>query len=160
MNALEPLFVSPWYWLIGGLIVAGLEILVPGVFLLWIGLGAMIVGLFLVVLPDLSLSAQLLLFAVTMLASIGLGFVLQRRSGHSAGAEAINQELRALVGRRCEAATDFVGGRGRIRLGDTTYGAESAEDIKAGQMVIVFAITNGMLMVTGHEEVAEIAPPA
>lgn len=148
MSGLESLFVSPWYWLIGGLVIAGLEVLVAGVFLLWIGLGAMIVGGLLLLMPGLSLTAQLLIFAVTMLGSIGLGFVIQRRSGADSGAEEINHELHALRGRRCEVASSFVGGRGRIRVGDTTYAAESEGEIRAGEIVeIVSAESSGIRVI-------------
>lgn len=135
MGGLENLFVSPWYWLIGGLIIAGLEVVVAGVFLLWIGLGAMLVGLLLLLLPGLPFAVQLLIFAVAMLGSIGLGFFIQRRSGPSTSAQEMNRELTGLVGRHCEAATDFAAGRGRIRVGDTTYGALGEDAIRAGEIV-------------------------
>lgn len=135
MDGLQELFVSPWYWLIGGLIIAGLELLAAGVFLLWIGLGAMIVGLVLMLMPGLPFAAQLLVFALSMLGSIGLGFYIQRRSGPVSAEQEVNQELAGMVGRRCEAATDFAAGRGRIRVGDTTYGALGDDAIRAGDIV-------------------------
>ena len=138
MSGLEEFFVSPWYWLIGGLVVAGLELVVAGVFLLWIGIGAMIVGVALMLLPGMSTTSQLLVFACAMLGAIGLGFLIQRRSGEPE-ADEINQELHALLGRQVEAATDFVAGRGRIRVGDTTYGALGADDIRAGEIVEIVA---------------------
>jgi len=159
MSGLESLFVSPWYWLIGGLVVAGLEMVVAGVFLLWIGLGAMIVGVLLLLMPDLSLTAQLLVFAVTMLASIGLGFVIQKRSGRDSGAAEINQELHGLVGRRCEVASDFMAGRGRIRVGDTTYAALGEGEIRAGEIVeIVSAGPAGIRVI--RAPAAEARPQA
>ena len=36
--------LGPWSWWIVGLVFLGLEILIPGVFLLWIGLAAIVVG--------------------------------------------------------------------------------------------------------------------
>lgn len=139
MSGLEGLFVSPWYWLVGGLVVAGLEIVVAGVFLLWIGLGAMMVGILLLLLPGMPFALQLLLFAVTMLSSVALGFFVQRRGGASVGAGELNHELQALIGRRCEAATDFTAGRGRIRVGDTTYSALGGDDILAGEFVEILS---------------------
>lgn len=147
MSGLENLFLSPWYWLIGGLIVAGLEIVVAGVFLLWIGLGAMLVGLLLLLVPGMSLTTQLLLFAVTMFASIGLGFIIQRRSGESSDAQGMNQELQALVGRHCEAASDFATGRGRIRVGDTTYAALGDAGIRAGELVQIVSAESAAITV-------------
>ena len=36
--------LGPWNWLIFGLILMGLELLAPGVFLFWLGLAAFLVG--------------------------------------------------------------------------------------------------------------------
>ena len=140
MNALETLFVSPWPWVIVGAILIGLEIVAPGVFLLWIGLGAVIVGLSVLVAPELALAWQLLVFAVAMLGSIGIGFAIQRKSRISTTATTLNRELDALIGRQVEAIEAFSGGRGRIRVGDTSYKAESDAPVAAGSR----------LRITGH----------
>ena len=61
--------LGPWTWWIAGLVFLGLEILVPGVFLLWIGLAAIVVGAlsFLFWGTDVwSWQLQLLLFAVLL----------------------------------------------------------------------------------------------
>lgn len=141
MNALEPLFVSPWPWVIVGAILVGLEIVAPGVFLLWIGLGAVIVGLSVLIAPELPMAWQLLVFAVAMLGSIGIGFAIQRRSRISATATTLNRELDALIGRHVEAIDDFSGGQGRIRVGDTSYNAESDTPVAAGSRLRITAQT-------------------
>jgi len=138
---------SPWSWFIGGLILAGLEILAPGIYLLWIGLGAIIVGLVLALVPDLAISWQLVLFALLMLCSISLGFVVQRR-GTAHPAERINEELQGLIGKHYLAATDFRAGEGRIHVADTTYGAISDEGIKAGEVVRAVRLVEGKIQVT------------
>ncbi|HVL57206.1 MAG TPA: NfeD family protein [Burkholderiaceae bacterium] len=131
---------SPWLWLILGAVLAALEIVAPGVYLLWIGLGAIIVGLSLAVAPELPLSWQALIFAVAMLGSLSLGFWLQRRSRPPAQHDLLNKETQQLVGRRFRAITDFELGRGRIEVGDTSYAAVSVEPIRAGETVEVIAI--------------------
>lgn len=147
MSSLEQAFALPWLWLVAGLIVAGMEIVLPGVMMLWAGLGAMLVGVLLLLLPDLPLAAQFIVFAVTMLASISLGFAVQRRGERDPAKTPVNQELQDLVGQRCEAATDFDTGRGRIRVRDTTYGAKGADEIRAGDIVVITAIEEGGLVV-------------
>lgn len=146
--SLEQLFVSPWYWIIAGTLLMGLEILVPGVFVLWIGLGALVVGIVLALFPEASLAWQLVLFAVAMLASIGTGFLIQRR-GHSASdaANALNQERNAMCGNSYAAIDDFSGGRGRIRVGDGSYAAVSDDAVRAGEIVTVTAIEDGRMVV-------------
>ena len=136
----------PWLWFIGGLLLIGGEIVLPGVYLLWIGLGALVVGVLVAVFPDLGLTWQLVSFALAMLGTVSLGFVIQRRGAPPAAGE-LNQELHALVGQRFVAASDFQVGVGRVRVGDTTYAAVSAEAIQAGDAVAVMAVVAGRLKV-------------
>ncbi|MGY6645290.1 MAG: NfeD family protein [Salinarimonas sp.] len=136
---MEALFDSPWIWIIAGAVIAGLEIVVPGVFLLWIGLGALAVGLILTLAPDLPLAWQMLIFAVAMLSSLGLGFAIQRRS-KAEGAPMLNQDLQAMIGRRYVALADFEAGRGRIRVADTSFAVVSDDAVKEGELVEVTAI--------------------
>lgn len=146
--SLEQLFVSPWYWIIAGTLLMGLEILVPGVFVLWIGLGALVVGIVLALFPEASLAWQLVLFAVAMLASIGTGFLIQRRGRNAPdAANALNQERNAMRGHSYAAIDDFSGGHGRIRVGDGSYAAVSDDAVRAGEIVTVTAIDGGRLVV-------------
>jgi len=136
---METLFDSPWIWIIAGALIAGLEIVMPGVFLLWIGFGALAVGLILTLAPELPLAWQMLIFAVAMLSSIGLGFAIQRRSKRD-GAPMLNQDLQAMIGRRYVAIADFEAGRGRIRVADTSFAVVSDDLVKEGELVEVTAI--------------------
>ncbi|EHQ52495.1 MULTISPECIES: NfeD family protein [Ectothiorhodospira] len=137
---LQTLLTNPWFWLIAGMILMGLEILIPGVFLLWIGLGALISAMFVALLPDLAFAWHLMGFSVTMLGACGLGFWLQRRGRAAQGdAPVMNREMDALLNREYIAATDFVAGRGRVRVGDTTYAAQGPDDVKAGDRVLAFS---------------------
>jgi inner membrane protein len=141
------MFDSAWIWIIVGVMLMGLEIVIPGVFLIWIGMGAVVAGLALTLAPDLPLPWQILVFAVSMIASLSLGFFVQRRSGTTDRAQHLNRELDSMVGERYVAVTDFRLGRGRIRVGDTTYGALGAEDIREGMPVEVVRIENGEVVV-------------
>jgi len=150
---IEQIFDFTWGWIIAGVILAGLEILVPGVFLLWIGLGALAVGLILSLAPDLPLAWQALVFAGAMLASLGLGFWVQRRSGRDREAVLLNRELQAMVGQHYLAITPFTAGHGRIRVADGSYAAVG-EDIAEGDEVEVVAIE------AGRPRVAKVPEPA
>jgi membrane protein implicated in regulation of membrane protease activity len=94
-----------WAWIIAGAIIAGLEIVVPGVFLLWIGIGAVATGLILARYPDLALEWQFLVFAVSMVSSVGIGFYIQRRSGLTKPARLMNREMKAMIGNTYVAST-------------------------------------------------------
>lgn len=73
------LWQQPWVWIAGGIVLAGLEMLVPGFYLLGFSLGAVLVGVMLWLgLLGSSLPAILMVFAV---ASVAAWLVLRRVAG-------------------------------------------------------------------------------
>jgi hypothetical protein len=140
---IEQAFDWTWAWIIAGAIIAGLEILVPGIYLMWIGFGAVATGVVLARYPDLPLAWQMLVFAVSMLSSLGIGFWIQRRSGRTRQARFLNREMKQMIGQTYVAVGPFVVGRGRIKVHDSSYAAVSDEAIAAGEIVKVVAIEDG-----------------
>ena len=61
--------LGTWNWLIFGFLLMALELLAPGVFMFWLGLAALLVGLLSFAI-SLSWQAQLLLFAVFAVAAV------------------------------------------------------------------------------------------
>ena len=61
--------LGTWNWLIFGFILMALELLAPGVFLFWLGLAALLVGLLSFAINP-SWQAQLLMFAVFAVAAV------------------------------------------------------------------------------------------
>ena len=60
-----------WHWMVLGMVLVGLEMLVPTFFLMWFGLGAFLVGLVtLVAVPGFAI--QLVLWAVASMAMMGV----------------------------------------------------------------------------------------
>jgi membrane protein implicated in regulation of membrane protease activity len=51
-----------WHWLVLGLGLIGLELVVPSFTIIWFGLGAVLVGIVLALVPNLPLSGQLLIW--------------------------------------------------------------------------------------------------
>lgn len=146
MDILNTLFSNPWYWLIGGAVLMGLEIFAAGVYLLWIGAAMLTTGLAVALFPNLPLAAQLVVLIVAMVASILIGVRLQSRRGKDA-ASGLNAGLEQYVGRHVVAIQDFEAGRGRVKLEDTTYSALSPAPVKAGDTVVVTDVSNGTFQV-------------
>ncbi len=48
-----------WHWLVLGVVMVVLEIIMPGIWFLWLGLGALITGTLVFVLPDLAWQIQI-----------------------------------------------------------------------------------------------------
>ena len=131
-----------WLWAILGLVLIGGEVLAPGVFLIWLGLAALITGLAAALLP-MPWQAQLLAWAVLSLASVLIATRLHWRGGEPV----LNRADRGLVGREAVLAEAIVGGAGALRL-DDTYWRVTGPDLPAGARVRVTGLAGTVLTVT------------
>lgn len=131
--------LGPWNWMVLGLVLLGAEILVPGVFLIWIGVAAIIVGALSLALWDTAIwgwQAQVLVFlALSLIAAFG-GRALMKRSKPSSDAPLLNQRGEQLIGRTATLDEAIVNGHGRVKIGDTTW-IVSGPDLAAGTQVRV-----------------------
>ncbi|MEN2976363.1 NfeD family protein (plasmid) [Tistrella bauzanensis] len=156
MFGLAPL--SPWIWLIIGAVLAAGELLMPGVFLLWFGLAALVTaGVSATVLPDSAgLSSQLLVFAGAALASVAIGWLFWHRNARrpdagDATASELGDRRRFVVGHIGVVEEPITGGRGRVRLGDGTWSA-TGPDLAAGTIVRVTGIRGIVIEVIAEEQ--------
>ena len=135
MGALFVGGLTGWHWLMAGALFLVLELLAPGVFMFWLGLAAVAVGLLSFII-DWSWQIQGLTFAVLAIAAIPLW---RRFSwGQAAGgpAEFLNRRAEALVGRRFTLEVPIVSGRGTIRVDDTVWRV-AGPDMPSGLQVEV-----------------------
>lgn len=114
--------MSPWaLWISGGLLLLGLEIFVPGAFLMWVGLGALGTGL-LVLAMGFGFAPQVVAF--TLLSGISVAVGLRVRKP----VRRLNTQTGGLVGRQATALR-FDGRSGRVRLGDSDWAARVPHDV-------------------------------
>ena len=59
-----------WHWWVLGVVLVILEVFSPGVFFLWLGIAAGLVGLVMYAYPELPVAGQLLAFALFSVVSI------------------------------------------------------------------------------------------
>jgi membrane protein implicated in regulation of membrane protease activity len=128
--------LGTWNWLIFGLILMALELLAPGVFLFWLGLAALLVGLLSFafnIAPSWQL--QILMFAVFAAAAVPLWRRVARK--HTAASKSnpfLNKRSDALVGRVCTLEKPIVDGHGTVRIDDTIWRV-AGPDAPAGSKV-------------------------
>jgi membrane protein implicated in regulation of membrane protease activity len=108
-------------WVAAGLALLTLEMLLPGVFMMWLGLAACGAGL-LTLAFEFGFSGQVVSFG--MLAAIALTIGLRTRRP----ARIMRTERAGLIGRSATALV-FRGRDGRVRLGDTDWPARVPPDI-------------------------------
>jgi inner membrane protein len=136
----------PWWgWAILAAFLAYAELHVPGAYLIWIALGAGLTAAF-AAAAEVSLEAQLGAFAFASLLSCVGGYFVYRRRGRSGQEEPVlNRRDRLTIGAHGVVSEPLVGGRGKVRLGDSVWLAEGP-DLPAGTPVAVTAV-RGMTVV-------------
>lgn len=136
--------LGPWAWWVLGIVLLILEVLLPGVFLVWIGIAAILTGALSLLLWEQaawSWQVQWTVFALLSLVAALIGRRIVHSRGEGSDQPYLNQRGRSLVGRTAVLEQPIREGRGRIRLDDTVWTVEGP-DLPVGARVRVTA-SNG-----------------
>src|ERR1700688_4914265 len=113
--------LGTWNWLIFGVLLMALELLAPGVFLFWLGLAALLVGLLSFAINP-SWQMQILMFAIFAVAAVPLWRrVALTNRAVSRSNPFLNRRADALVGRVFTLEKPIIDGAGTVRIDDTIW---------------------------------------
>lgn len=138
--------LGAWFWLIAAVLLFILEAILPGVFLLWFGLAAAVVGI-VAVNVEMPLLWQLVLFGVTAVASVVAARTWLRYGEPVTDPGSLNIRGQQYVGQVFVLETAIANGRGRMRVGDTLWSVQGP-DLPAGTRVRVSGADGIILIVT------------
>lgn len=129
------------HWLVLGLVLIGLEVVVPSTFLLWPGLSALVVAAISLVLPTGPMT-EFFLFAVLAVAT---SIIWQRRlakRGETSDKPGLNRRALQYIGRKAVLRESLTDGTGYITLDDTRWRVETEDgsNIAAGKRVEVLGV--------------------
>jgi membrane protein implicated in regulation of membrane protease activity len=134
--------LGPWNWMVLGFALLALEILVPGVFLLWIGVAALLTGALSLQLwnvPFWTWEVQVLVFLALSLVAAFAGKKVMGRRADDSDQPLLNRRAEQFVGRFATLAEPIANGRGRLRLDDTVWRV-TGPDLPAGTKVRVAGV--------------------
>lgn len=134
----------PWAWIVAGMLLCAAETLAPGIFLLWIGLAGVAVGLIHFLVP-LGFEWSLVFFAVLALAFSLIGRKVYGSIDTGSAGDALNRRAGVLVGRDFLLERAIVNGAGAIRVHDSVWRV-TGPDLPAGARVRVTAVEEGVLL--------------
>jgi inner membrane protein len=137
--------LGAWNWLIAGLVLMALELVAPGVFMLWLGLAALLVGI-ISLFTDWIWQVQVIAFAAFSLAAVPLWRRLATQSSTNAQSMFLNRRSDALVGRVFTLDKPIMDGSGTVRVDDTIWRV-SGPDCPAGSKVKVVRADGASLTV-------------
>ena len=144
MNAwlLEPIY---WNWWLLGVVLMVIEATAPGFFFLWLGIAALLVGLILTVVPGLDWTYQVLLFSVLAIGSLLAWRMRLKRHPTPTADPLLNRRGHQYVGRTFTLAEAVVNGYGKIRVDDSTWKVQVAQDYPAGTRLRIIGV-DGVLL--------------
>lgn len=144
--------LGAWNWVILGLILLFLELVTPGIFLIWIGLAALVTSL--VVFTGFSFitawQMQLLLFLVLSVIFVLVGRRFFNPRSQQSDEPLLNRRADQLIGMRATLEEPIINGHGRARFDDTLWRI-TGKDLPTGAVVIVRNYHDGLLEVEETE---------
>ncbi|MEI6556848.1 MAG: NfeD family protein [Rhodospirillaceae bacterium] len=133
-----------WHWWVIAAVLGALDMLAQRGFFLWLGVAALIVGLVVFVLSDLSWQIQVLAFAGLAVAMLLVSRQVIRGGGGDLSEGSFSRRGQQFIGRVIVLESAIVNGRGRAFADDTLWTVEG-EDRPAGAKVKVVG-TDGLLL--------------
>jgi membrane protein implicated in regulation of membrane protease activity len=108
------------WWALGVALIA-LETLLPGAFLLWFGVAALVMGALVWLMPDLPVLAQAVVFAALSFAAVHVYRTYFTRNERESDQPLLNRRGEQLVGRVFPLDQPIIDGYGKIRVGDALW---------------------------------------
>jgi membrane protein implicated in regulation of membrane protease activity len=124
-----------WNWFILAAVLLLLELMMPGVFMLWLGISAILVGIISTAV-SWSWQAQSIAFAVFAVASVPAWRHFARKVERPTASPFLNRRADGYVGRVFTLDRPIVDGVGVVRIDDTVWRV-SGPDCPAGSRVKV-----------------------
>jgi membrane protein implicated in regulation of membrane protease activity len=142
LNAIE----AHWTWFAIGLILAALEMAIPGVFLIWMAGAALITGAVVWLVPTLGLPLQIVIFAVLAIVAVFSGRRYLRAHPIVPADPKMNDRGAQAVGEVVVVTHAIDAGKGRVRLGDSEWIAKGP-DAEPGSRMRVSGHDGAVLIV-------------
>jgi inner membrane protein len=153
VSGLEP----QWLWLLAAVVLGIAELLVPGVFLIFLASAAALTGLATLAF-GLPVAAQLLLFAILSVGTVYAGRRWYVRNPMPSSDPLLNDRAARLRGETLVVVQAIENGRGRVRVGDSVWACRGP-DCPVGSRVRVVGADGSCLKVSLAEPAA-LQPPA
>jgi membrane protein implicated in regulation of membrane protease activity len=144
-----------WMWLLGAILLGIAELIVPGVFLIWLAAAAAVTGLVALAF-GIALPFQFAVFALLAIASVYSGRRWYLKYPMPSADPMLNDRAARLVGRTVVVTQAIENGEGRVKVGDGVWSCRGP-DAPEGARVRISGADGSCLRV---EAVREIEGPA
>jgi inner membrane protein len=136
-------------WLSVGLLLIAAETMAPGLFMIWLGLAALVIFFIVWLIPGMSLLMQVVLFVFSFV-MIGIYFQFFRGKETPSDKPFLNRRGEQLIDQVYPLETAIVNGHGRVKIGDAFWTVQGA-DMPVNGLVRVVAVDSMTLKVVPAE---------
>lgn len=140
-----------WMWFVGGFALIIAELAIPAFFVIWFGLGALLVGLLTVVMPGISATTQFAIWALASLSMVVLWFKVFKQGFIKTRIGTADGEVIGEIGLLAAPVAPFQRGKVRFQrpiLGSEEWACIADAAIAAGERVRVVAVEGSFLKVS------------
>ena len=139
-------------WIIAGLALSLLELIVPGVYLIWFGLAAFVVGIAIYFIP-MVFTTQLIIFAIASGIFAVIGVVVYRNIFNRVKVPSeyrnLNNTAEQFVGQLVTISEDAADNRTKVKIGDTYWLASCQKPFKKGDTAKVVGVKDSLILIIG-----------
>lgn len=115
-----------WWWLLAAAVLALVELLVPGIFSIWIAAAAAATGVAVIVF-GIPIAFQLALFALLCIAAVYGGRRWYERNPVDSSDPLLNDRTARLAGQVVTVVGAIENGEGRVKVGDSVWTARGPD---------------------------------
>lgn len=133
-------------WLILAAVLAITELLIPGIFLVFVAAGAAVTGLVTLIIPDFALLFQVAVFIAATSAAVAIGRRWYAQNPVASADPLLNDRVARLIGEVVTVVEPIVAGKGKVRVGDGEWLA-CGPDTPVGTHVRIVGAAGGSLTV-------------
>ncbi|WP_321394253.1 NfeD family protein [Emcibacter sp.] len=144
----EDIVFNHWLWFVTALALIGFEVAMPGVVFLWLAIASAIVGLIVLMAPDLAWEMQFVIFSVLAVVSVFAGRSYLKKHPLETEDTTLNRRGAQYLGHNYTLVSDMENGEGKIKIGDTLWKVSGEFDGKVGDIVQVTGSSGVILTVT------------
>ena len=145
MPDLSDIGMTHWMWFAAATGLAIMEIIAPGIFMIWLAMAAAATGVVTLVL-DPGWQVQLVVFAVLAVVAVFAGRNFLRNNPIESADITLNRRGDRLVGEVVTVVEPIAGGRGKVQVGDSPWLA-AGSDAPVGARVRVVSVSGATLNV-------------
>ena len=124
-------------WLLCGVIGLALELILPGLIVLFFGCGALLTGIATWIFPSLQIEGQLIVFVVSSVVLLLVFRKMLRNRFFNNSKESDDELADEYIGKTAVALTDFANGHGEVEFKGSKWEALSADEIRKVDTVVI-----------------------